>query len=127
MLEGSQWSAIWYREDGEIICYETIPWDGGTGGYGYSYCSASSEKWLAGEYEVQIFSGLTWKVSGRFTITGEIPTSVATSTNTHTVGPSPTLTPSSTQTITLTPTITNTPLPTRTPPPTDTRWPTATP
>lgn len=131
MTAGAQWSALWYRA-GELVCYESIPWNGGTGGFGYSECDAPLAGWLAGEYEVQLFIGTMWKQSGRFIVTGDppIPTDTATptvtQTATSTIGPTPT------RTATLTPTPSNTPPPTstmrpsRTPRPTDTRRPTLT-
>jgi hypothetical protein len=135
MKSGSQWSALWYRGS-ELICYETMPWDGSTGGYGTTRCNAPQGGWQPGQYEVQIYVGMEWISSGQFSVTGKAPTLRPTETNTPTrtstvtVGPSPTLTPRPpTQTPlptwtlppTLTPTITNTPRPT------ETRWPTLTP
>jgi hypothetical protein len=70
LQDGVQWTAIWYL-DQEVVCLESIPWDGGTGGYGYTECE--SDEWLEGEYEIQIFYAEQWKVSTRFTIAGEIP------------------------------------------------------
>lgn len=107
MAVGSQWSALWYWE-GELVYYETRPWQDGTGGYGYTYWEPSSEQWRSGFYEVQIFVGSQWKVSGFFNVTGEPPT--------------PTITPTPTQTAT----ISNTPTRTPTVTSTSTRWPTAT-
>jgi hypothetical protein len=69
--DGIQWTALWYWEN-ELICQESIPWDGGTGGYGYTECEL--EKWEEGEYEIQMFIGEQWKVSTRFTIMRESPT-----------------------------------------------------
>ena len=61
MLDGAQWSAVWYRlSDSVMLCYETKPWNGGTGGYGYTDCQPDSDAWLPGEYEVQIFIGEEW-------------------------------------------------------------------
>ena len=108
MINGSQWTALWYR-DGELVHFETLPWDGDTGGLGYTDWEPSPDVWLPGEYEVQIFIGLIWKISGRFIVEGDPPT------------PVPSLTP------TLTPTQTNTPTPTRTPRPTQTPTPSLTP
>lgn len=146
MTPGAQWSALWYRA-GELVCYESLPWNGGTGGFGYSECEAPIDGWQPGEYEVQIFIGTLWKQSGRFLVTGEAPTLMPTAsptstvTLTNTIGPSPTRTPvpptvtptaSLTPTVTLTPTASNTPVPTstmrptRTFRPTDTRRPTLT-
>lgn len=108
MAVGSQWTALWYRE-GELVHFETLPWDGQTGGLGYTDWEPRPEEWLPGEYVVQIFVGLTWKQSGAFTVEGEAPTPAPTET--------PTLTPTPTRTIT----------PTRTPRPTSTTTPTRTP
>ena len=66
--DGVRWTAIWYR-DGEIICSETKPWDGGTGGYGFTECRPQ-DGWLPGNYEVQMFIGEAWIVSGRFAVRG---------------------------------------------------------
>lgn len=126
MTTGSQWSAVWYRlgDTPEIVCVETMPWDGSTGGYGYTECATPKGGWLAGEYETQIFVGPDWKSSGRFNVTGTPPTPLPTVTPTRTTGPSPTATPrpptaTSLPTWTLPPTLT----PSRTP----TRYPTWTP
>lgn len=114
MIIGSQWTALWFR-DGELIAYESLPWNGASGGYGFTESKLSPEEWLSGKYEVQIFVGNTWKISGLFDVVG----APATSTPTHT----PTRTPAQTPTITLTPTpkptmtltYTQTPRPTPTP------------
>lgn len=97
MMPGAQWTALWIHS-GDLVCYETLPWDGPTGGYGYTECSDPIGGWQPGEYEVQIFVGLEWKVVGRFTIEGDLPTSVPSNT------PSPTSTPSLTRTPSRTPT-----------------------
>lgn len=114
MIPGSQWTAIWYYGT-ELVHFETSPWEGGTGGLGYTDWEPEPYKWLPGEYEVQIFLGLTFKVSGRFTVAGSPPT------------PIPSLTPTPTRTQTLTPTVTKTRAPTETPRPSDTRQPSETP
>jgi len=100
MVTGAQWTALWYR-DGELVHYETIPWDGETGGYGFTEWDAPAEEWLPGTYEVQIFVGLDWKVVGQFILQGDAPTRIPTitPTSTHT----PTSTPSATITATGTP------------------------
>lgn len=134
MTVGAQWSALWYR-GGELICYESLPWNGGTGGFGYSECGAPTGGWLAGEYEVQLFAGTLWKQSGRFIVTGDPPPPPPTATPTRTLAPTatigptatvPSATPRPTFTPTRTPTITFTPTATRTRRPTDTSWPTLT-
>ncbi len=67
-VPGAQWTALWYR-NGELVCFETKPWDGGTGGIGgYTECSEPLDGWQAGSYEVQIFMGYEWKVVGRFIV-----------------------------------------------------------
>jgi type VI secretion system secreted protein VgrG len=114
MVVGSQWSALWYRED-ELVHYETIPWDGGSGGLGFTDWEPDPSEWTPGEYQVQIFTGLNWKRSGFFTVEGEPPTAV----------PSATFTPSKTPTITRT--ATRTPWPSSTPVPSRTPFPSATP
>ena len=120
MTVGAQWSALWYR-GADLVCYETLPWNGGTGGFGYTECGAPLGGWLAGTYEVRLFLGTMWKQSGEFTITGNPPPPTVTSTPTrtpvpsrdHRPSPTPsptnTLTPSLTYTPSLTPTITRTP------------------
>lgn len=134
MTRGAQWSALWYRGN-ELVCFETIPWDGGTGGFGYTECGNPVGGWQPGDYEVRIFTGMLWKVSGIFTVTGKPPTPTITVSPTRTrvpsstPGPSPTVpssTPSLTPSPTITPTITLTRTPTNTRRPTDTRRPTLT-
>jgi hypothetical protein len=91
-MPGSQWSALWVRmEDDSIVCSETKPWDGNTGGYGYSECKPILSPWLPGDYQVQLFVGTEWVSSGYFTMTGQPPTFT------------PTRTPTATRTITPTP------------------------
>ena len=81
MIPGAQWTALWYRGE-TLVCYETLPWDGKTGGLGYSECSIPADEWLPGEYEVQIFVGEEWKAVGRFIVEGEPPTATPTPTPT---------------------------------------------
>ncbi len=113
MADGVQWTAIWYREN-ELVNFETKPWDGGTGGIGYSDWSPKAEDWLPGEYQVQLFIGLTWKRIGFFNVFGNPPSPT----------PSPTRTPSDTPSPTTT--HTNSPAPTATITPSRTPWPTQT-
>jgi hypothetical protein len=134
MTIGAQWSALWYRGQ-ELVCFETLPWNGGTGGFGYTECTVPTGGWLPAEYEVQLFIGTLWKQSGRFIISGNPPTATPSITPSRTLAPTatiaptatrpsatpvPTLTPSNTPTVTRTPTSTNTRRPT------DTRRPTLT-
>lgn len=127
MVDGLQWTAIWYR-NGEIVHYETKPWIGGSGGLGYADWYPNAEAWLPGTYEVQIFIGFDWVRVGFFTVEGVPPTLTLTptSTRTPTLTPSATLTRTPTPTFTLTPTSTPTPTftltltPSRTPVPTET-------
>jgi hypothetical protein len=133
MKDGSQWSALWYR-GADLVYFETSLWKGGTGGFGYTDWAPDSDAWLPGVYEVQIFVGTDWKLSGRFTVTGNPPP--PTPTLSPTPEPSQTFTasatPSKTATRTLrptftqtgTPTITRTYRPTETSTPTRTTWPT---
>jgi hypothetical protein len=120
MTPGVQWTALWYR-DGELVHYETKPWDGELGGYGYTDWQPSPEKWLPGNYQVVIFVGTEWKVVGTFIVEGEPPTAsptrfpTRTNTATFTKGPTKTKIPTSTL------------QPTWTPKPTDTHQPSLTP
>ncbi|MFC1996920.1 hypothetical protein ACFLXI_04850 [Chloroflexota bacterium] len=141
LADGIQWTAIWYRQN-ELVNFETKPWDGGTGGYGYSEWHPKAEEWLPGEYQVQLFLGFDWYQVDFFNIIGNPPppTSTSTPTLTRTLPPSDTPSPTSKPTQTRTPSITplpsstptRTPLPgtvvpTSTPIPTLTRRPQATP
>ena len=90
MSPGVQWTALWYRE-GELVHYETLPWDGTTGGLGFSQWAPPPDKWQAGTYQVQVFVGQDWKVVGQFVVSGEPPTPIPSITPSPTV--SPTLTP----------------------------------
>jgi hypothetical protein len=96
MTTGVQWTAVWLHE-GEVMCYETKPWDGGTGGSGYTdACNQqlSPDEWLPGDWEVQIFVGQTWKSSGTFTIFGSESTPSASLSPTLTLNaPVPSQTP----------------------------------
>jgi hypothetical protein len=107
MMNGVQWTMLWYR-DGKLLKYDTSPWGGGTGGSGQYELDLPAENWLSGTYQVVFFVGTDWKTVGQFRITGEPPT--------DTPSPVPTLTPTVTQTV----------VPSLTPRPSDTRWPTAT-
>jgi type VI secretion system secreted protein VgrG len=95
-----QWSALWYRGD-ELVHYESLPWNGGSGGIGYTDWDPAAEMWLPGAYEVQIFLGLDFYISGQFTVVGEPPT--------PTVTPTPIITLSPTTTIQSTVTVSPTP------------------
>ncbi|MEK6255961.1 MAG: hypothetical protein N2C13_01430, partial [Chloroflexota bacterium] len=65
MLVGSQWTALWYRQ-GILVHFETQPWDGNTGGFGFSDWDPPPAEWTAGNYEVQIFVGMQWVTTGVF-------------------------------------------------------------
>lgn len=68
LQDGVRWTALWWR--GEVlVCSESKPWDGGTGGYGYTECEPQAG-WIPGEYEVQMFLGQSWLTSTRFTVEG---------------------------------------------------------
>ncbi|MFC2064148.1 hypothetical protein ACFLXB_03515 [Chloroflexota bacterium] len=69
MISGSQWTALWLYQ-GELVHFETLPWDGVEGGWGYSDWDPSPELWKPGEYTVQIFVGEVFKVESSFTVEG---------------------------------------------------------
>ena len=102
MEDKIQWSALWYQED-MLVHYETIPWNGGSGGSGYTDWDPAPELWLPGEYLVHLFLGTDFVLSGTFTVVGDPPT--------------PTISPTST--ITNTPSASNTPTPSPAASPTD--------
>jgi type VI secretion system secreted protein VgrG len=77
MVDGAQWTVIWYFGD-VVVCEESSPWDVGTGGYGYTECEP--EEWFEGEYKIQTFLGTNWMASTRFSIVQSLPTEDVTST-----------------------------------------------
>jgi type VI secretion system secreted protein VgrG len=107
MIPGTQWTALWFHE-GTLIHYQTLPWDGGTGGVGFTDWNPSPDQWVPGLYEVQNFVGEEFVGNGRFLVQGTPPTLAPTITPTFTKIPTHTLVPSSTIT------------PSRTPPPSGT-------
>ncbi len=115
MVDGSQWTALWMR-DKEIVCEETKPWDGGSGGYGYTDCLLPGDEWLPGDYEVQVFLGTNYITGGTFVLQGNAPTATRTPLPTKTPAPTITRMPSATLIPTQTPYVRLT----------DTRQPTAT-
>jgi hypothetical protein len=73
---GVRWTALWLR-DGIVVCPpDTKPWDGGTGGYGYTECEPPGG-WIPGAYEIQMFWGETWMVSTRFIVEAPVTATVA--------------------------------------------------
>ena len=92
MQDGVQWTAIWYH-NGALVHYETLPWNGGTGGIGYSEWTPPPDKWLPGTYTVVIFAGLERQTSGQFIVEGDPPTPAPTETPSPTLSLTPTLTP----------------------------------
>ncbi len=136
MKNGSEWSALWYRGS-DLVYFETSAWKGGTGGFGYTDWNPAAEAWMPGDYQVRIFVGTDWKLTGYFTVNGNPPSPTPTPSPTNlpppTVTPYPTLTASPTRTpwptitITYTPSLTRTYPPTATYTPTRTTWPSQTP
>jgi hypothetical protein len=94
MEDDIQWSALWYHE-GDLVHYETLPWNGGSGGIGYTDWNPTPDRWLPGDYLIQIFLGSDFQVSGSFSVVGEPPTPTITLTST--------VTPTPTEAVTLTP------------------------
>ncbi len=72
LQDGVRWTALWWR-GAVLVCSESKPWDGGTGGYGYTECEPPAG-WAPGEYEVQMFLGQAWWTSTRFTVEGTAST-----------------------------------------------------
>ena len=97
MIPGVQWTAIWLR-DGSLVHYETKPWDGATGGYGFTDWNPPLHEWLPGAYQVQLFVGMEVKVVGAFMVEGAALTASPTLTRTSAVSPTPSRTPTATPT-----------------------------
>ncbi len=89
MVDDIQWTALWYQ-DGDLVYYETMPWNGGSGGIGYTDWDPSPEMWLPGDYVVQLFLGKDFQISGTFRVVGEPPTATVTLTPQPSSTPSPT-------------------------------------
>lgn len=70
LQDGVRWTAVWILE-GEIICLDTLLWEGGTGGYGYTECEP--EAWSPGRYEIQLFFGDEWKGTTFFEVLSAVP------------------------------------------------------
>ena len=128
-----EWTALWYQ-NGELKYVDTTSWQDFPSGVAVAGWLRPSPEWKAGEYEVQVFVGTDWKVSGRFTLEGDPPTATPSPTLMPTA--SPTLSPTASDTPTITRTATASPLPppsrtprptlTFTPPPSSTPLPTST-
>ncbi len=124
MADGVQWTALWYR-NGELVHYETRPWEWGTGGWGYTDWNPEPTEWLPGQYTVYIFVGDRLITSGSFVVEGDPPTPTP-----PPVTPTPTAPPATPTPTSGTPAsgqaATGTPSPTVAAPNPDT-WPTPTP
>lgn len=94
MTYGAQFTALWFR-NGELIYFESGPWQAGGHGRGYSKWEPAPHEWHAGDYEVQFFVGTEWKATGTFTVISEPlpPTLTPTATLTRTPSPTSTLSP----------------------------------
>lgn len=75
LQDGVAWTALWYRGD-QLLCVERQPWNGGTGGYGYTEC-LPDDGWAPGDYEIQMFLGEGWKISARFAVLGSMTLTAA--------------------------------------------------
>jgi type VI secretion system secreted protein VgrG len=84
MTLGSAYTEVWYR-DGSLVHFEPPhPWGANegeaSGGYGYVDWNPAPHEWLPGNYQVQVFVGLDWKVVGEFVVEGAVPTASPTRT-----------------------------------------------
>ncbi|MFV1948406.1 MAG: hypothetical protein ACC633_00555 [Anaerolineales bacterium] len=83
-----QWTALWYTGN-NLIHYESIPWNGGSGGIGYTDWDPAPDLWQPGEYVIQIFLGTEFQISGFFTVTGDPSTPTVTLTPSASSTPTP--------------------------------------
>ena len=83
-----QWSALWYTGN-NLVHYESLPWNGGSGGIGYTDWDPAPDLWQPGEYVIQIFLGTDFQISGSFTVIGDPPTPTVTLTPTARSSPTP--------------------------------------
>ena len=104
MTYGAQFTALWFR-NGELVFFESGLWKAGGRGRASSKWEPAPHEWHPGEYEVQFFVGTEWKATGRFSVSGEPPTSTFTPAPTLTSTPSPTWTSSPVPSETATPTV----------------------
>jgi hypothetical protein len=91
MFPGVQWTALWLRE-GELVSYESYPWNGGTGGAYFTEWNPPADQWRPGIYTVQLFVGQEFVVSGRFLVEGSPPTALPSLTSSPTSAATPSLT-----------------------------------
>jgi hypothetical protein len=68
---GVRWTAVWYWE-GDVICVDSKPWDGGSGGWGYTECEP--DQWAPGDYFIDMFLGQEWWITAEFTVLGTAAT-----------------------------------------------------
>ena len=69
------------------------PWNGGSGGIGFTDWNPAAELWQPGGYEVQLFLGTEFILSDTFTVEGEPPPVTVTPSLTPSPFPQPTQTP----------------------------------
>jgi hypothetical protein len=93
MLPGVQWTALWWR-NGQLVRVDSRPWNGGTGGSGYTDWNPQADEWEPGIYTVQTFVGETFIRSDRFLVEGGPPTLSPTPTAKPTYPPTPSRIPS---------------------------------
>lgn len=66
-LRGVQWSGVWYHNR-QLLFVETLIWEDSTGGCGFTNYDNQGQPWPVGDYEVQIFIGERWLLSGGFSV-----------------------------------------------------------
>jgi len=112
------WIALWYQ-DGDLQNVDATSWESSPPGIGVAGWARDPVQWQAGQYDVQIFVGTSWKATGTFSLAGEPPTVTATPSATGTPAATATGTPAPSATATWT--ATASPVPsatiTATPPP----------
>jgi hypothetical protein len=92
---GVQFTALWLR-NGELVFWKTEPWNQEPNGTGLTQWNLTPDVFQPGAYEVLIYIGTKWYISGQFDIVGPVPTATTSPTPSDTRLPV-ILTPTQTQ------------------------------
>jgi hypothetical protein len=105
---GVQFTSVWLR-NGDLVYWKTDPWNGDPNGTSLVQWDLTPGFYTPGAYEVRIYVGTQWFISGEFNIVGPMPTATITPLPTDTR--IPVVIPSETPSHTPFPSLTSTPEP----------------